>query len=174
MKGDRQLKKKLEEYHKTRNRAKNIITRSGLKLTVMQEAFCRALADINSPTFNDVVASYESVANIKKPGDWVKVAAYRLKGKPDIQQRMAEILEETQFNDFNADVEHAKLIRQDKDFSTKLGAIKEYNRLKGRGKDSGAVINVQITNYADQNDQLASQLPAEEVAIDGVVIDSEE
>lgn len=165
MKGDRKLKQQLRKYHEQKKRGKNIVTRSGLRLTVMQEAFARAIADINSSTFNDAVASYEAVANIKKHGAWVKVSAYKMKSHPTVMKRMAEILEETGFNDFQVDVEHHKLITQDKEYSSKLGAIKEYNRMKGRGKESGVILNVEITNYADKNDNAAAQLPAEGVAV---------
>lgn len=52
--------------------------------------------------------------------------------KPIICERINEILEAGGFNDENVDKQHSFLLNQFADLKSKLGAIKEYNQLKGR------------------------------------------
>jgi len=167
MRGDRKLKKALRRLQERgkKSGAKSIITRSGLKLTLMQECFARAFADINSEYFNDALGAYRSVSTSQMSDACARVEAYRLKNHPVVSKRIAEIFEQAGFNDFSVDVEHHKLIKQDKDLSTKLGAIKEYNRVKGRGKESGHIINIEIANYESQGHQDSAQLRSSQEAV---------
>ena len=52
--------------------------------------------------------------------------------KPYILERIEEIFEAHGLNDQFVDKQLEKLICQDADFRTKLGAIQEYNKMKGR------------------------------------------
>jgi len=72
-----------------------------------------------------------------------------MKRHPVIQARIRELLEEAGFSDVEVDMEHLKVIKQDKDLSNKMKGIIEFNRLKQRGAQQGQAVTVNIVNYAD-------------------------
>lgn len=110
-------------------------TKSGHKLTPQQELFCQLYAS-DKEFFGNGVQSYIEAykVNTSKPG-WYAVArsgAYENLTKPHILERIEEIFEAHGLNDTFVDKQLEKLICQDADFKTKLGAIQEYNKMKGR------------------------------------------
>jgi hypothetical protein len=61
-----------------------------------------------------------------------QVNAYKLLRKPEVIERINELLEAKGFSDENVDKQHLFLLNQFADLKTKLGAIAEYNKLKKR------------------------------------------
>ncbi len=59
-------------------------------------------------------------------------AASRLLTQVNISRRISELLEENGFSNANVDKQHMFLINQYVDFHTKMAAIKEYHKLKGK------------------------------------------
>lgn len=74
----------------------------------------------------------------------------KLKKTPSIQARLDYILDMQGFNDFSVDTEHLKLIKQDSDKSTKLNAIKHYDKKKWRIKEWVHAGNIQINQIFAQ------------------------
>lgn len=64
-----------------------------------------------------------------------KSSASTLLTNPNILSYIRELYEEVDLNDTVVDNELAFLIKQNADFGSKLGAIKEYNALKSRVKN---------------------------------------
>jgi hypothetical protein len=90
--------------------------------------------------------------------------------KPEICERINELLEAGGFNDENVDKQHTFLLNQFADLKTKLGAIKEYNELKSRVKrtQDPVEIKISLTSYGN-NDTLqlpAKKLPASDASSD--------
>lgn len=128
-------------------------------LNLRQEKFCQLYAT-SREFFGNGVESYLEVYDVdrNKP-NWYSIAcasASRLLSNEKIINRINAILEQTGFNDAFVDKELSFLITQHADFQTKLGAIKEYNKLKQRIQDKldlttkGEKI-VNLINYADSN-----------------------
>ena len=126
-------------------------------LNLRQEKFCQLYAT-SKEFFGNGVESYLEVYDVdrNKP-NWYSIAcasASRLLSNEKIVNRINAILEQTGFNDAFVDKELSFLITQHADFQTKLGAIKEYNKLKQRIQDKldlttkGEKI-VNLINYAD-------------------------
>lgn len=112
-----------------------IRTKSGHKLTPQQELFCELYAS-DREFFGNGVQSYIEAYGVdtSKPG-WYRTAcsgASENLTKPYILERIEEIFEAHGLNDQFVDKQLEKLICQDADFRTKLGAIQEYNKMKGR------------------------------------------
>lgn len=110
-------------------------TKSGRKLTPQQALFCELYAS-DREFFGNGVQSYIEAYNVdtSKPG-WYGTArsgAHENLTKPNILERIEEIFEAHGLNDTFVDKQLEKLICQDADFKTKLGAIQEYNKMKGR------------------------------------------
>jgi len=110
-------------------------TKSGHKLTPQQERFCQLYAS-DREFFGNGVQSYVEAYGIdtNKPG-WYSVAksgASENLTKPYLLERIEEIYEAHGLNNTFVDKQLEKLICQDADFRTKLGAIQEYNKMKGR------------------------------------------
>jgi len=110
-------------------------TKSGHKLTPQQEMFCQLYAS-DREFFGNGVQSYIEAYGVdtSKPG-WYRTAkagAAENLTKPYLLERIEEIFEAHGLNDTFVDKQLEKLICQDADFKSKLGAIKEYNQLKGR------------------------------------------
>lgn len=110
-------------------------TKSGHKLTPQQERFCQLYAS-DREFFGNGVQSYAEAygVDITKPGKYriACAAASENLTKPYILERIEEIFEAHGLNDAFVDKQLEKLISQDADFRTKLGAIQEYNKMKGR------------------------------------------
>lgn len=75
---------------------------------------------------------------------------YKLKRTENIQARLDYILDLQGYNDYRVDREHLKLINQDSDKSTKLNAIKHYDKKKGRIKENTGSWNIQINQIFAQ------------------------
>jgi len=88
------------------------------------------------------------------------VESSRLLRYPNILKRIQEVLKEKGFNDENIDNELLELIIQNDDKGNKLGAIREYNKLKQRiteklehsGKIENIVTKEQITELLKRNE----------------------
>lgn len=110
-------------------------TKSGHKLTPQQELFCELYAS-DREFFGNGVQSYVEAYSVDttKPGwyNTAKSGASENLTKPYILERIEEIFEAHGLNDTFVDKQLEKLICQDADFRTKLGAIQEYNKMKGR------------------------------------------
>jgi len=107
-------------------------------INLQQEMFCQYFT---SPTefFGNGVQSYSSAYNfdINNPRDYntAKSAAARLLTNVNVLNRINSLLDADGFNDTNVDKQLLMLISQSADFHAKLGAIKEYNKLKTRITD---------------------------------------
>lgn len=128
-------KKTTTKKKKTVKKIAQITTKSGHKLTPQQELFCQLYAG-EREFFGNGVQSYIEAYNVdqSKP-NWYKTAracASELLTKPNILERIDEIFEAHGLNDQFVDKQLEKLIVQDADFSAKMKAIQEYNKLKAR------------------------------------------
>lgn len=106
-----------------------------MTLTQKREKFCQLYAT-DSEFFGNGVQSYIEAyePNMSKP-NWYKTAcasASQLLSNIKVCERINQILEESGFNDVAVDKQLAFLLTQHADFKSKLGAIKEYNKLKQR------------------------------------------
>jgi hypothetical protein len=107
------------------------------ELTLKQEKFCELYAS-DEEFFGNGVKSYLEVYGYKNEDghkisyETAKSNAYRLLTKAHILKRINELFEARGLNDTFVDKQLEKLITQDADFKSKLGAIKEYNALKAR------------------------------------------
>jgi hypothetical protein len=106
------------------------------KLNPKQEEFCQFYTSEDKEMFGNGVNSYLEVYEIdrSKP-NWYKTAcqaASRLLSNVKVFTRIGELLEERGFNDVNIDKQLLFLINQFADNTNKLGAIREYNKLKQR------------------------------------------
>ena len=112
-----------------------ILDKAKTNLTPKQELFCRIYAS-DREFFGNGVQSYIEAygVDLDKKGAYLvaRVEASKLLTKPNILKRIDEIFEGGGLNDLFVDKQLEKLITQDADFKSKLGAIKEYNTLKSR------------------------------------------
>lgn len=114
------------------------------KLNINQEAFCRFYAG-EAEFFGNGVESYGKAYGIditqsKDVYFGVAASASRLLKNAKVMRRINEILVETGFSDVDADKQLSFLMHQHADLPTKLGAIREFNKLKKRIDD--AKINI--------------------------------
>lgn len=105
------------------------------ELNLKQEEFCRLYAT-EKEFFGNGVETYLEVYDVdtSKP-NWYKTAcacASRLLSNAKVIDRISELLEEEGLNDVFVDKQLKFLLTQHADFKSKLGAIKEYNKLKQR------------------------------------------
>ena len=124
-------------------------------LNPQQEKFCQLYAT-DRQFFGNGVDSYVEVyqPNTQKP-NWYKTAcsaASRLLSNVKIYTRINLLLEEGGLNDVFVDKQLLFLISQQSDFTNKLGAMREYNKLKQRitekieAKHSGSINLVRKSN----------------------------
>ncbi len=110
-------------------------TKSGHKLTVQQKLFCELFATDREFFCNGVRSYIEAYSvDTTKPG-WYSTAksgAHENLTKPYLLDYIKELLELGGLNDEVVDKQLLKLIIQDADFSAKIKAIQEYNKLQGR------------------------------------------
>lgn len=101
-----------------------------------QEAFCQLFTMSDKELFGNGVQCYLEVYNIdKSEKNRYKTAcsaASRLLNNVKVIDRINQLLEEWWLNDVNVDKQLSFIITQYGDLSSKLSAIKEYNRLKAR------------------------------------------
>lgn len=104
-------------------------------LNPQQERFCQLYAT-DVEFFGNGVETYIEVYDIdKSKGNWYKSAcssASRLLSNVKVCERINGLLEAGGLNDMFVDKQLGFLITQHSDFSNKLGAIREYNKLKQR------------------------------------------
>lgn len=105
------------------------------KLVPLQERFCELYAT-DREFFGNGVETYLEVYDIdKSKANWYKTAcsaASRLLSNVKVCERINALLEAGGLNDQFVDKQLGFLITQHSDFSNKLGAIREYNKLKQR------------------------------------------
>lgn len=120
-------------------------------LNPKQEMFCQLYATDREFFGNGVQAYLEAYDPDQSKTNWYKTAcaaASRLLTNVKVCDRINEILEESGFNDVAVDRQLAFLLTQHGDLKTKLGAIKEYNKLKARVSD-GPKVQVVVNPYAE-------------------------
>jgi hypothetical protein len=104
------------------------------KLNPRQEKFCQLY--VSEEFFGNGVQTYIEVYEIdeSKP-NWYRSAcsaASRLLSDVKVCQRINELLDDQGLNDQHVDKQLLFLVTQHADFGSKLGAIREYNKLKQR------------------------------------------
>ncbi|MEX0686799.1 MAG: terminase small subunit [Balneolales bacterium] len=103
-----------------------------------QEKFCQLY--VSEEFFGNGVQSYIQAYDIEidKPGAYntARANASRLLTNANIKQRINDLIEEAGLNDAFVDKQLLFLLTQHTDFKSKLGAIKEYNRVKGRTSEA--------------------------------------
>ncbi len=130
------------------------------KVTPKQEKFCQLYAG-EEEFFGNGVQSYIEAGydiDMTKP-NWYKtacVAASQLLSNVKVLKRIDEILEEQGFNDQFIDKQLKFLATQHVDFKAKLGAVKEYNKLKQRITDKKEIEHkghISLTSLLDGADK---------------------
>jgi hypothetical protein len=105
------------------------------KLNAKQEMFCQLYAT-DREFFGSGVDSYLEIYDIdrSKP-NWMKTAsaaASRMLSNVNVCARINDLLDKRGMNDQFVDKQLVFLMTQHSDFTNKLGAIREYNKLKQR------------------------------------------
>lgn len=123
-----------------------------------QRLFCELFAS-DREFFGNGVQSYIEAydIDIKKPGAYnsAKANANKLLTKDYILKYINELFEARGLNDTFVDKQLEKLITQDAEFSVKIKAISEYNKLKGRITDkkditsNGESLNIALVEFVD-------------------------
>lgn len=141
-----------------------------IKLNPKQEAFCQFYAS-DREFFGNGVQSYIEVyePDTSKP-NWYKTAcasASQLLSNIKVCERINELLELRGMNDGFVDKQLELLITQHADFKSKLGAIKEYNKLKQRITEKSETtlitpkpimqLDVIYPNNSDKKDNILAQ-----------------
>ncbi len=141
-------------------------TKSGLTLTPAQESFAQAYTALGTDTFCNAYQSLIATRKWNGGENGARTYAATIRNHPVVASRIKELLAFQGFQDDDIDLEHLKVIKQDKDFTNKMRAIQEYNRLKGRGAQQGQILNVNIINFADVlNNQHPTQLRPDETPL---------
>jgi hypothetical protein len=130
--------------HPSKNRI--FRTRSGLRLTPLQEAFAQAYTDFRGTSFCNAYRSLAATRPFNGTKESGYAYAYQLRTHPVVAARILELLERRGFLDEDVDLQHLAVIRQEKDLTNKMRAIEEYNRMKRRPLNKGLV--VQVVDYA--------------------------
>lgn len=123
------------------------------KLNSNQEKFCELY--VSQEFFGNGVDTYMEIYKIdqSKP-NWYKTAcsaASRLLSDVKVSKRINELLEAAGLTDNYVDKQLLFLITQHADFGSKLGAIREYNKLKKRITEK---LEGEITHkWADMSDE---------------------
>jgi len=120
--------KKAVSFKKVDNKA-GLLNEYGLN--TKQEKFCQLYAT-SGEFFGNGSECYAKAYGVKKTYRVAQVNASRLLSNAIICQRINGILEENGFNDVFVDKQLKFLLTQYSDLSVKLGAIREYNKLKRR------------------------------------------
>ena len=105
------------------------------KLNQRQERFCKLYATDREFFGNGVQTYIEVYEPDQSKPNWYKTAcalASQLLSNTKVYNRINELLEENGLNDVFVDKQLLFLISQQSDFTSKLGAMKEYNKLKQR------------------------------------------
>ena len=127
------------------------------KLTIRQEAFCQNFCSPDEFFGNGVqsyIDAYSIDVGIKGQYNVARVGAHDNLTKPAILHRIDELLSNGGLNDQHVDKQLHFLITQKAEMGTSLGAIKEYNKLKGRITEKiehkGLVLKIESDDPKDQ------------------------
>lgn len=179
----------LLEYRDCFSRRENAMKQ---ELNLQQEKFCQMYVK-NDECFNNATKSYAeayeydldslSKDDAVKEGNKIiekssydkaynvcSVGGHALLRKPKIQERIIELFNEV-LTDEQVDAELAKVIRQGKELTPKINAIKVYNEVKGRvvkrqeitGKD-GKDLNIFSTLSTEELRKLIEKAEKDEVS----------
>lgn len=130
-----------------------------IELTLLEESFCQAYCDYsNQTTFGNGTQSYyatyhEGMTDEKERQQifgTTKTKAWKMLKNDRVINRIRTLLKID--TDVPVDIELHKVIRQDNDLSSKVAAIREYNKLLKRieEKDVNIIIpNAKIVSFAD-------------------------
>lgn len=106
------------------------------ELNVNQEAFCQMFVNGEKEMFGNGVQCYLEIYEIDKvKPNWYKTAcsaASQLLSNIKVINRIRELLEEGGFNEENIGKQHLFLINQFTDLGTKMRAISDFYKLKGK------------------------------------------
>ncbi len=111
-------------------------------LNINQELFCKLYASDEEFFGNGVQAYIEAYKPDTSKPNWYKTclsAASRLLTNVKVIDRINELLEEQGLNDAFVDKQLKFIITQHADFSSKMAAIREYNKLKARITDKSEI-----------------------------------
>ena len=119
-------------------------------LNLKQKKFCKTY--VSQEFFANGVKAYIEAYNIKIKNGGVynaaRASACDLLTNPNILFYINELLDLSGLNDSFVDKQMTMLITQNADFGSKLGAIREYNKLKSRITEkiehSGKIITVTV------------------------------
>lgn len=104
------------------------------ELNIKQRAFCQLF--VTQEFFGNATASYIEAydINTSKPGAYLsaRVNASQLLTKTNILKYIDSLLDNEGLNEQFVDKQLLLLITQNADYSSKMSAIKEFNKLKGR------------------------------------------
>lgn len=104
-------------------------------LNPKQEHFCQLFASDQEFFGNGVQSYIKAYSPDQSKKNWYKsacVSASQLLSNIKVFTRINELLEESGFNEVAVDKQLAYLINQHDDKTAKLGAIREFNKLKAR------------------------------------------
>lgn len=138
-----------------KNKFKASLKRVKDERNARQERFCQLYAS-DKEFFGNGVETYLEVYGLdrSKP-NWYKTAcqsASRLLGNVKVYTRINELLESGGLNDAFVDKQLLMLIQQHEDKSSKIAAIREYNKIKQRivEKVEGTITTVNIIKYGSK------------------------
>jgi hypothetical protein len=131
------------------------------KLTLKQKRFCELFAT-DREFFGNGTQSYVEAYNVDltKPNAYItaRSGAKENLTKPHLLKYINMLLDEMGLSQTHVDKQLLFLITQNADFSAKLGAIREYNNLKGRiikrmdHTTGGESFNVEVKFIGDGNE----------------------
>lgn len=138
-----------------KNKFKASLKRVESERNARQERFCQLYAS-DKEFFGNGVETYLEVYGLdrSKP-NWYKTAcqsASRLLSNVKVYTRINELLESGGLNDAFVDKQLLMLIQQHEDKSSKIAAIREYNKIKQRivEKVEGTITTVNIIKYGSK------------------------
>ena|SRR3990167_2324443 len=104
------------------------------ELNPKQELFCKYYATNIAETIGNGTKAY-LLAYPDSSEDAARSSASDLLTNPNIIARLKEYWSQAKLTDEEVDAHLASIVRQNKDLKTKLGSIREYNRLGERGAE---------------------------------------
>lgn len=142
-----------------------------LELNAKRELFCELFAS-DREFFGNGTESYAEAYgyDLSNPAKYAAAAAgaSRLLKNAKVLLRINEILEVKGLNDEFVDKQLAFVIVQNADFGSKIAAIREYNKLKGRIIEKSIKMNVPIPQPLLGGDSRGKKI---EEAIEGEVVE---
>lgn len=124
------------------------IEKATIKLNLRQEAFCENYVEADKDFFGNgtecYIEAYDVDLTAKNAYQIAASSASRLLKNVKVIERIQQLLEEMGFNDAFVDKQLSFLITQYADLPTKLNAVKEYNKLKGRIVEKSLNLNVNL------------------------------